>query len=52
MVRAVGGALYFNSDGLNVYGVYDGVSDSDIAVASRSLPASAKPTAGKPELKN
>ena len=51
-VRAVGGALYFNSYGLrvNVFNVDNSISF--IAVASRALPASAEATAGKPELKN
>ena len=38
VVRAVGGALVFNSDGLGVDDIYGGHSDSWIAVASRALP--------------
>ena len=52
VVRAVGGALTFVSNGLHVDGIGDGNSFSNIAVASRALPASAEATAGKPELKN
>jgi hypothetical protein len=34
VVRAAGGALYFNGDGLIVGGIYDDLSDSDVAVAA------------------
>jgi hypothetical protein len=51
VVRAVGGALYFNCNGVEVYDIDDDSSFSGIAVASRALPASAEPTAGKPGLK-
>jgi hypothetical protein len=36
VVRAAGGALDFSSDGLDVYGIFDGVSDVLVAVSSRA----------------
>ncbi len=41
-VRAVGGALYFDSGGLGVVGIDDGCSSGDVAVASRVRPESKK----------
>ncbi len=38
MVRAVGGALNFNSNGLNVNDIDDDNSNSNVAVASRVRP--------------
>jgi hypothetical protein len=38
MVRAVVGALYFDSDGLDVFDIDGGISDSRFAVASRVRP--------------